>query len=190
MGVVAAIVLYRCSIRDSKTIQSLEAVRRSCDRTSELFHPIIYDNGPVDQSDLGVLPSDLGYHFSSLNQGVSGAYNEALKTALAQGHEWLLLLDQDTFLPETFLDDLFQAIGSLSPSDNVAAIVPKILSGGNLVSPSRAAWSGILRPIPRLFEGICHFRVTAIGSGAVVSVPFMAQIGGFSREFWLDYLDQ
>jgi hypothetical protein len=56
-----------------------------------------------------------------------------------------------------------------------------------MISPSRLRL-GVVRPLPEDASGE-QFGITAINSGSVIRIDAVTAIGGFSSEFWLDYLD-
>jgi len=63
-------------------------------------------------------------------------------------------------------------------------------SQGKFFSPCKVLYGGILRPIGKQDLGILNRETYANGSGSVVRVNFFLEIGGFSKEFWLDSLDR
>ena len=93
--IVAVVVLYKRRPERSETIKSLAAV---FERNPELLRSIqvlVWDNSPtaIDHPDF---PFPCDYRHAGRNVGTSGAYNNAMEFAEAQGSPWLLLLDQDT----------------------------------------------------------------------------------------------
>jgi GT2 family glycosyltransferase len=124
------------------------------------------------------------------------AYSFALRLAEEGRHEWLLLLDQDTSLTEGFIAELIACTESLRTESGVASIVPKLLCGGEIYSPSlhfidqlRHQYRRSNHAVSRDTVGVQKGRLTAYNSGASLRVSALQSIGGFPREYWLDYLD-
>jgi len=144
---------------------------------------LIYDNSPNRWD--GAFEAGWVYHHDPSNGGIAAAYNTAFH--MAQGSaEWLLLLDQDSSLSEDFLEKLFVARDRCGQDHQVAAVVPRIYTGGVLISP----WQVKLgRRIRERDTGLRPYEITALNSGSMVRVGFLAQLGGFNPVFWLDFLD-
>jgi GT2 family glycosyltransferase len=182
------VVLYQCSVSDSKTLQSLASC---CDADKDLGAQIsllIYDNSPVPQqfNPSAVPCGQVEYQHSPVNGGLAAAYNEALARTLARGLDWLLLLDQDTALDPAFFRALVAAIRS-APAE-VCAIVPKLTRDGTILSPQVVAFFRNCL-LPRGFSGVHARKVTAMNSAACLRVQAIVAIGGFPTKYWLDYLD-
>jgi len=109
--------------------------------------------------------------------------------ALDEGADWILLLDQDTDLPVSFLPQLAEAGRTLLNEELIAAVVPKIRSRGKLVSPTRPSALRRQKPLDPECSGLVMGPLTAINSGTMVRVSFIGLLGGFERVFWLDFLD-
>lgn len=118
------------------------------------------------------------------NDGLSIAYNKALEAAKKVSSKWLLLLDHDTTITENYINDIL----SIS-EDGIKAILPIVVSKGEVVSPLNADGYISLRTkkIPEL--GLSANQLMAINSGTALSVKIMTNIGGFNEQFSLDFLD-
>jgi glycosyltransferase involved in cell wall biosynthesis len=186
--IVAVVVLYKRKPDKSQTINSLTAV---FERNPGLLRPIrvlIWDNSPTVIDQLS-LPFPFDYKHDGRNVGTSGAYNNAMDFADAQGSPWLLLLDQDTILSDEFLPRMLEYSYLLQDSPEVGSVVPFIYSHAQLVSPR------LLRPfnrnlqVPLTFHGICREKAYAVNSTTLMRVAALREIGGYSEEFWLDLSD-
>lgn len=182
----AVVVLYRSTIDGSATLQSLRGILAALPTWREQISLLIYDNSPDPQPGEGLqyLGIDAQYRHDSSNGGLATAYGHALDLAVANGLDWLLLLDQDTTLTAEFFTELFSAIEE-RPASQVCAIVPRQVREGALLSP-RLVRGGRDLPVE---TGIAHERLTVFNSAACVRVTALRAIGGFPREFPLDYLD-
>ena len=180
--VTAIIVLYKSSISQSPTCISMRAqMAYNCSAISVL----IYDNSPI--ANLDGLEPGWEYVSNPANEGLAAAYNYALSQAKLSGTQWLLLLDQDSHLPENFLANLQDEIERCRDNPKIAAIVPCVTSNRRQVSPIRPLL-GLDRPY-KLPGSAPSLWLMAINSAAAIRVSFMDSIGGFSKDFWLDYLD-
>lgn len=176
--VLAIVVLYNKQLAHSRTLQSLREARQ----LAHGLRILVYDNSAAPQPPINA-DFDIEYLHDARNSGVCGAYNEALRLAQSRGITWLLLLDDDTHISGTYLLELQQILLATAS----AAIVPKVRSSGRLVSPSRMRF-GIVRPLsPDAHRE--HVGITAINSAAVVRVSALQELGGFSTDYWLDFLD-
>jgi len=180
--ILAVIVLYKNSIDQSSTCIS---IRDQSEYDRDAFTFLVYDNSPIANST--GLPSGWMYVSDPTNKGLSAAYNHAISRCKESGARWLLLLDQDSRLPDNFFINLQADTARCSQHSEIAAIVPLVFSKQRQISPV----------IPRFgFDrsyAITHSAtprwLAAINSAACIRVSFVESIGGFSDEFWLDYLD-
>jgi GT2 family glycosyltransferase len=105
--IVAVVVLYKRKPERSETINSLAAVFEGDPELLRSIRVLLWDNSPIaiEQPDLS-FPCD--YRHAGRNVGTSGAYNNAMEFAEAQGSPWLLLLDQDTAVSQEFLPRMLE----------------------------------------------------------------------------------
>lgn len=173
-------VLYKCSLSNSATLVSLAEQKLPPGRACYL----LYDNSPAPAYPK-LLPHWL-YVSDPSNGGLSRAYNCALAEARRQRCAWLLLLDQDSTLSQDFLDCLLMAIDT-QETDDVVAVAPRVKMGNRQLSPLKP---GILRTRPiEVQNAVVQGWLLGVNSGLAVKAEFIDSIGGFSHEFWLDYLD-
>ena len=190
MTIYAALIIYKSKIEDSKTINSLLENYSRSPKAFKTFKLVIYDNSPTAQEICLSIPFEYQYVHDASNSGLATAYNYALNKAIADSYNWLLILDQDSFLPDNFICNLFSDISGIEKDYTVAAIVPKMRYKKIFFSPSKDLFGGTLRPIDMQHKGICDFKVFAIGSGTLVRISFLQKIGGFNKFYWLDFLDR
>jgi GT2 family glycosyltransferase len=176
------IVLYKVTIAQSSTCISIRD-QVECDR--EEFSVLVYDNSPVANS--AGLPSDWMYISDPTNSGLSAAYNHAILRCKESGAHWLLLLDQDSRLPTNFFVNLRADTALCHQQAKIAAIVPMIFSNQRQISPVLPMW-GFDRSYLATRSATSKW-LSAINSAACIRVSFVESIGGFSDDFWLDYLD-
>jgi GT2 family glycosyltransferase len=179
------IVLYNTKLEDSKTLISLNNF------SENEMNVFIYDNSsiPLTSSDSFKFNKlNISYFSDLTNPGISKAYNMALKIAFDQKKKWILLLDQDTELSESYLKEIKKIDFNSFPKE-IVAVIPNIVSSENvLISPAKMFIGGICIPL-KLKNGIISKRITSINSGVIINTDFINSIGGFSLEFPLDMLD-
>jgi GT2 family glycosyltransferase len=191
--ILAVAALYQQSPRESNALSSWRAILKSDPALASHFSLVIYDNSFERHQIADDFP--LHYVHDPANGGLAAAYNYALSRAEDAGYEWLLLLDQDTILTSEFLAELIACADAVHTKDKVAAIVPKLMVRGTILSPAehfldflRHQFRNHMQTL-RHAAGIQQGRVSAYNSGAALSVPWLRSVGGFPKEFWLDYLD-
>lgn len=183
------VVLYQCTLSESKTIRSLI---NCCERDRALtdqFSILIYDNSPIAQH-FDVLDWPFGqseYRHDAANGGLAAAYNHALTLARDKKIDWLLLLDQDTVVRPELMSTLVQQIAAPLHAD-ICAMVPKLVQNQTVLSPQIV---GRFRnhSVAPTFSGMSSRLVTAFNSGACLRVTAVTGVGAFPQEYWLEYLD-
>ncbi|MFL6427428.1 MAG: hypothetical protein ACJ71S_04235 [Acidobacteriaceae bacterium] len=187
--ILVVIVRYRTLLQDSETIQTLGACLADDPELARNFPILVWDNSPVGQS-VAELPLEIEYRHSGENAGVSGAYNYAMELAEQRGIRWLLLLDQDTRLPNGFLAAMRTHASRLESEESIAAVAPTVLMRGLPVSPKiMSRWGGAQDPSPG-FQGQVFEELIIMNSGMLLRVSALRRIGGYSMDFWLDFSDR
>ena len=186
-NLLVVIVLYGVSLGESLTYKTLDVASRRLRQGEGDIQVLLYDNTPGGGT-TSPLPKGVRYEAFGANLGLAAAYNRALDMAQEQGFPWLLLLDQDTVLPKDFLVLLLEELRRYESNSEVVAVVPIVRSGGVVVSPKRVGFLG-LRAFSERPRGIQDVEIASINSGTAIRCDFARSIGGFSRAYWLDYLD-
>ncbi len=196
MNFLAVVVVYKCEFAASKSVSSLLQILEENTELAQHFSLLLYDNSPQAQSAPTSTKFDLEYVHDSSNGGLVAAYNYALARAEAEAREWLLLFDQDTSPTSAFLRELVEVAAKLQDQKLVAAIVPKLLVQGKILSPTVHFVDQLRRQYRRSEQivssdiaGIQQQRLGGYNSAATLRVSALRSIGGFPPEFWLDYLD-
>jgi GT2 family glycosyltransferase len=190
MGIIAVVVLYNSTVEESYTIKSLMLNHPEYLDPIKDFHLIIYDNGLVEQEIKMNIPFKFQYFHNPKNEGLAVAYNYALKEAIHGSYSWMLLLDQDSSLPEVFLSNLFDDLNKIADDCRITAVVPRMYYKDNIFSPSKVLFGGLHRPINKNHKGIYKHSICAIGSCSLIKIEFLEMIGGFNEFFWMDSLDR
>jgi GT2 family glycosyltransferase len=187
--ILIVVVRYQTPLEESETIRTLGACLAANAELRQSISTLIWDNSPVGQS-IASLSMPVEYRHSSENVGVAGAYNYAMELAEQRGYTWLLLLDQDTQLPQGFLAAMYGHAGRLEKEEKIAAVAPTMLMHGMPVSPKiMSRWGGAGDPVPG-FEGPVWEELIIMNSGMLLRVAALRRIGGYSMDFWLDFSDR
>ncbi|ROZ15632.1 glycosyltransferase [Enterococcus hirae] len=178
--IVVVIVLYQQRFSQSPSFDLLmKAVKE------KKIQLVVYDNSPVKQLEpLLEQDKDISYYHDPSNPGLATAYNYALNHA-QQNIRYFVTLDHDSQLTATYFDTLL----TIDWTDELVAAVPLVYAGSNQISPVF-----VDRYINRQVEKVdrsqlSQRRIMAINSGAVFSIKFLKEIGGFNLDFPLDFLD-
>lgn len=185
-SVMVVVPLYKLHPNESTGFVTVQGAARLLEGHLRKMYVVLYDNSPARNPD--PVPENVSYIPAGKNEGLSGPYNLALKLALRGDYQWLLTLDQDTRLPQDFLLRILAVAARFRKSDEIGAIVPQLVQGGRLLSPVRIRSWGVSY-LPRGFVGLMPGEIHAFNSASLFRVSALKQIGGFSREFWLDYQD-
>jgi GT2 family glycosyltransferase len=185
---LAVVVIYKMQPRDSSTLQTLLATAANIPSDELDLKILVWDNTPGGQ-DIEEFPDGVLYESAPHNPGLPEAYNRALKLAEEEGYDWLLTLDQDSFLPANFLariEDLARELGSVS---TIGAIVPQVVADGRIISPFQFLFSAVPSWFRKGFVGVSRRAAYAANSGAVLRVAALLEIGGYDPMFPLDLSD-
>ena len=178
--IVVVIVLYQQRFSQSPSFDLLmKAVKE------KKIQLVVYDNSPVKQLEpLLEQDKDISYYHDPSNPGLVTAYNYALNHA-QQNIRYFVTLDHDSQLTATYFDTLL----TIDWTDELVAAVPLVYAGSNQISPVFAD-RYINRQVEKVDRSqLSQRRIMAINSGAVFSIKFLKEIGGFNLDFPLDFLD-
>jgi GT2 family glycosyltransferase len=196
VSILAVAVLYECAVAQSHSLASLFQIVGDHPELARHFSLVVYDNSPQAQSVAQSANFPVHYFHDPSNGGLAPAYNYALARAEAEGHGWLLLLDQDTSLTSEFLLELLAAARSVDATPSVAMIVAKLRVEGVIHSPTipfftqmRHQFRQDTPPMAESVVGIFPRRLCSYNSGSTLRVSALRSIGGFPMAFWLDFLD-
>lgn len=179
------IVLYRCRPQDSATIRTLLAQDRADGRVTVT----LWDNSPEGHEDCPAIKrlraafGTVDYVHCPDNLPLSQVYNRFVQSS---GGRVVLILDQDSTLPATHLAVLQR---DLARFPDVMLFVPRILSGGSLISPGRFGRikGGRIGTIAAgLHRAAGH---TAIASGMAIRTEVFDRGLTFNEDLWLYAID-
>ena len=138
---------------------------------------LIVDNGSAaaEQGEIRMLADrgEVDALWNDANLGLAAALDQGLGWASDQGASWALLLDQDSWPKPGIVAEAARVIGLTGPSP-VAALGAGVV-GQDTGGPSGSAGWREERAV--------------ITSGTFVSVEAWRALGGFRRDFFVDYVD-
>ena len=142
-------------------------------------HVSVYDNASANPNDLRALVES--YPTVSLvengeNLGLPIAYNRAMAEAASRGYEWLLTMDQDSVLPDGFID----AAAEYFDDPRIAILCPRRWNKG------ASTLEDVQKSAPK--ESVTFVEST-ISSGSLCRVSAHADVGGFDERMFIDYVD-
>jgi hypothetical protein len=185
-SVFAVLVLYRQSLADSVTFQSLSPSVRDLSAPLSL---LVYDNSPTPVGRPGNMPYDgwdIHYVHDPTNPGISRAYQVGARMAAERSKPWLLLLDQDTSFPQDWLTRYLTAV-QRHPEEKLFA--PILRCDERILSPciyrfKRGFPVDRIEPGPQSLTGL-----SLLNSGMWIAVEDYLAVGGHEVRIALDFSD-
>ncbi len=177
------IVIYNTALEES---ESFESVQRMANNSYNL-NLLVYDNSLEPQEVGKYAGLEIMYVHDPSNSGVSKAYNVGVKHAQKRKNTWLLLLDQDTTLPQTILNTYENAV---QKNSNVKLFVPILqLNNGRIFSPCSYKFKRgfYLNSIKGGLHSLQH--LSPVNSGMLVNVKAFLEVGGYNNQVKLDFSD-
>lgn len=106
------------------------------------------------------------------NMGIAYALNQIMKYGYDKGYKWVVTLDQDSEVPEGFVEGLYK----YNSQENVGIIAPNYydLNSGLHYSTDNPEYWEVYK---------------CITSGALTSVDAWKKVRGFTNELFIDYVD-
>jgi rhamnosyltransferase len=117
--------------------------------------------------------SGIDYFALGENRGVASALNVGCQRALERGYGWALTMDQDSAVPDAFVDALTVCLDETG-ADRIAVIAPLPEMPG-VVQPRGAAG--------------CDELTVALTSASLLRLAAFAALGGFREELFIDQVD-
>jgi rhamnosyltransferase len=158
---------------------------------------IIVDNGSGGRHIGGLhtlaeeFPGFVGLIFNPENIGLAAAQNQGIRTALTDGYDWVLLLDDDSMPAANMVPNMLTTmqqqtdvpVGILAPrmlEQNVATVTRY------LVVP-RGTKRMMRKPVAA--GEVMDYVATVIASGSMIHRDVFARVGLMRAGFFIDYID-
>lgn len=186
--VLAVVVLYQRDLDRTEPWSALCGLMRESAHSTNLrlLQVLLYDNSPGPMKFTVPLPTWATYVHCPENGGTAAAYVHAAILARQLRAGWLLLLDQDTRLPENLLSVASKTLDE-HLREPAAALLPRVCHGIHLISPARINWCGSVLPIASKTSK--DQVITGIASGVLLRVDDFLELGPLPKSLWLDFVD-
>lgn len=166
--IVAVIITFNPEID-----QLCQNAQRIASQVDEL---IIYDNCSNNIEDIKNELPDIHIVQNDANIGLPINYNRAVSLAKTKGYKWLLIMDQDTLIP----DNLIEEYQKYTSWDKVAIICPQF-------------WDINLNKKEEFMNEISNedfsYVDKCISSASLNNVDIAVELGGFDEKMFIDYVD-
>ncbi|WP_342462767.1 glycosyltransferase family 2 protein [Geobacillus sp. FSL K6-0789] len=181
--VCAVIVTYNC---DETIIKGYKSIK------NQVKHTVIVDNGSNKESlkRLTSLKNDkLTIIYNQDNLGIGKALNLAMDFAVKNNFRWLLTMDQDSILPENFIDVFQEIYTNIKNKQEIAILAPDYFDGN---TGERAKF--LMKTSNNFFyrrktcEGLIE-PLIVIQSGSLFNLAVLKKVGGFREDLFIDYVD-
>lgn len=173
------VVLYRCKFDCSQSISSLASFAHPDIR----LRILVWDNSPepcatpADLENLGKgHVAEVGYEHHPDNVPLSRIYNHVISSRLADDG-YLLLLDQDTTIPQDFWGVLCDGLAKFPECD---LFLPVVRAGNVIVSPAPFFFGWGRHWKKQILGLVCAKGLVAINSGMIIS-------GRYARRDFVGY---
>ena len=184
MNITICLVAYTQKFTETESFKALENLSDSIKKKLNLT---IFDNGAMDYTAVKPPVSFCSLTYIYNHQEERGT-RIAYEISLARTEdEWLMLLDDDTSINESYLISLLKELEEVKRDEDIVAYCARVYDGEMQISPTDSETLNML-----LFPkeaGVYKQNISGISSTLLVNKAFIEKIGGFSKEFSLDYLD-
>ncbi len=142
---------------------------------------------------------------NAANLGLGSAFNQGMDYFKKQQVEWVLILDQDSFVTKEFFKQFEQLFTTANvttanvttdncPISDIAAICSNALSENSCSIEHRPyLWNGheFYNAPDDIAEQICHLPVvaSAISSGTFYKIDTVLALDGFKEAYFIDFID-
>lgn len=157
----------------------------------------IVDNSPISvindiEDILNSIPNNIKYFDLNENKGIATAQNIGIKYAKNNSYDHVLLLDQDSFLPDNMIQELLNSeYKLLQKGVKVAAVGPAFIDekSNEIVNAIKAK----LFHVQRITVDINSIDPIStdyiIASGSLIRISVLTEIGYMNDELFIDWVD-
>lgn len=175
-SIIAVVVLYKCRLDNSVSVRTLlQSMELAGWNTLDL---VVYDNAPeYNLHQIDYPGFRIHYIPDYTNSGVSRAYNKAFVIGQNLKKNFLLLLDQDTEISDSYCEEL-------SLIDNRYGLIAPVLEDkGVIISPCRYRFGrGSSLKKEDCMVGIKKMKgFNFLNSGSLISLDLFGRVGGFDE---------
>lgn len=167
-------VVYNKNLQNSQTLKGLLNSFELLNKHNSQI--LIWDNSlnPLPQDDISKLTTTftkINYIHCPQNEYLAKVYNNAIDTLLISNNNYLVLLDDDTIVTQSFFQE---ALDVVTKNNEIDLLLPKIYHNKQLVSPSNY-YHGHGVYLKNISSGVVAAKnKMAINSGMMISKKFFA----------------
>ncbi len=192
MNLLVLIVVYKCSLKESKTIDSLTKCKENLPQNTKI---VIWDNSPLIQEKEQVdfcksIFKDVEYCHTGENLSLAKVYNKIINK-FNKDYNFVNIWDQDS----SVTSDYFEEFYNVYTKTDVSLYVPQVFQGNLLVSPGEFKFcKGVY--LKNISSGIVpSSNIIGIGSGLIIDINVFKKIQfeenlklyGIDTCFFMDY---
>lgn len=171
------VVIYNKACEESLSLTCLQG-------HAEKIRVIVFDNSTIaTENQSWCEKRGYVYFTTNTNIGLSKAYNRVLRTLEKSDHDYIMILDDDTFLPEEYFQEVFQQI----TEPRYHLLLPIVRAGDLIMSPCKMVL-GCEPAEVRDRVQIDLTKISAINSGMVVRLDVYGKIS-YDETMFLDCVD-
>lgn len=166
MRVFAGVVTYNPQLERLR--ENLNAIVPQVEKV------LVFDNGSTSVDEIVTALETYGSSIELINNGknagMAGALNRISKRCLDDGAHYVIMLDQDSVVPEGFVDILLEHTG-----DDIGITAPFIMDRNNV----------------KIMEMDVEVEqsIMVITSGALINLEVWDQVGGYDENLFVDWVD-
>lgn len=125
------------------------------------------------------------------NRGLAAAQNQGLKAALADGADWILLLDDDSVPGAGMVAAMLAAWRRLPDRRRIGLLTPRLTDPEGTLRPRLLTAQGRfdLARTPLVPGAVVRDGVFAIASGSLLRARVLEVVGRMDERFFIDYVD-
>lgn len=123
--------------------------------------------------------SNIEFIFNSANMGIATALNIGVRRALDEGFQWVLTLDQDTFISKQSLDQMFVAYDGMPEKETIGILAP--------VHYDKK--TGYQSSFIRGLKGPYTPREIVMTSGNLIPRATFEKVGFYDDDLFIEYVD-
>ena len=162
MKLAGVVVLYE---PDDSLLNNINSYIKYLD---ELY---VIDNSKESHKEL-FKDKKIEYTFYNDNKGIAKALNDGCKKAIKDSFEWILTMDQDTFVPKEAMEEMIKYI---KENDTSKDGIVTVWHESNLDT---------VRP-----KGKIDYPLDEMTSGEILNLNIFKEIGEFREDFFIDGVD-
>ncbi len=156
-------------------------IKNTQDLSTQVDKLIIIDNGSSESNRIDYLREHhssglIQVLFNKQNLGIAAALNQGIDIAIKEGYEWIVTFDQDTSIPEKFINSLFNCYENFSSKQDIAILCP-VQMNYDCVHPSNANSNGY------------KYISSTMTSGSLMQISAIQKIGLFDESLFIDWVD-